>query len=165
MFRDRVDDIGGPLLSSALPHSRTADLSPSLTSKAARSKEQTHRRKRGDTIRASDFVHPPVSASGASATTNPKASNATNEVHARRTRSGTVTLADFAASTSASRAAAERVRTEQGRLKPTSPMRTHKRNREGWPTIRMKIDEQPLLAVTGDEDDDELLLKAGSTVD
>lgn len=94
-------------------------------------------RKRGDTIRASDFAKLPASASfdgssGSGLTAAPRPPP-------RRARSGTVTQA---ASTSGS-----------GR-----------RKHEGWPTIKMRTTAEP-LRVDGDDADDELLLKDGDVVD
>jgi hypothetical protein len=91
-----------------------------------RPSELNHRRKRGDTIRASDFARPIVSESVAAPTT-------------RRTRSGTVTLE-----------------------KPAGASRgRHARKSGKLPTIKMKIDNEPLPPQGSDEDDDELLLKPG----
>ncbi|KZT09854.1 uncharacterized protein LAESUDRAFT_722004 [Laetiporus sulphureus 93-53] len=137
--------------------------SPLAMSKTTRSKEQTHRRKRGDTIRASDFIRPTLLPSAADDIANTGSSAQTNGsgktqggTRTRRTRSGTVTLAG-----PASRATDVQVQGEKP--KANSPLRTHKRHHEGWPTIRMRIDNSPLRTIAG-EDEDELLLKAGSSV-
>ncbi|KAJ8495339.1 hypothetical protein ONZ51_g1746 [Trametes cubensis] len=90
------------------------------------------RRKRGDTIRASDFAQVPLSASFDSGAASSLAGGL--RVPPRRTRSGTVTQASSSGG---------------GR-----------RKHEGWPTIRMRTTAEP-LRVDGDETDDELLLKTG----
>ena len=100
--------------------------------KSARPAELSHRRKRGDTIRASDFARPAVSESASAA--GPSKAPAT-----RRTRSGTVILAK---TPGAGRGRGYR---RQGKL----------------PTIQMRIDDEPLPDQASDEDDDELLLKRG----
>ncbi|KAI0642103.1 hypothetical protein C8Q79DRAFT_918562 [Trametes meyenii] len=93
------------------------------------------RRKRGDTIRASDFAKVPASASFDGSSSGLAGSA---RVPPRRTRSGTVT---------------------QG-TNSVSGRRKH----EGWPTIKMRTTEEP-LRLDGDEADDELLLKDGDVVD
>lgn len=97
------------------------------------------RRKRGDTIRASDFSKLPASASfdggsgsGLAAAPRPPP---------RRARSGTVTQAATASTSGSGR-----------------------RKHEGWPTIKMRTTAEP-LRVDGDDADDELLLKDGDVVD
>ncbi|KAI0831990.1 hypothetical protein BC628DRAFT_1415462 [Trametes gibbosa] len=100
------------------------------------SKGSRSTRKRGDTIRASDFAKMPASASfdGSSSSSLARA----QRLPPRRTRSGTVTQATSSGS---------------GR-----------RKHEGWPTIRMRTTEEP-LRVDVDDADDELLLKDGDIVD
>ncbi|KAH9857244.1 hypothetical protein C2E23DRAFT_720543 [Lenzites betulinus] len=93
-------------------------------------------RKRGDTIRASDFAKMPASASFDGSSGSSLAS--AQRVPPRRARSGTVMQATSSGS---------------GR-----------RKHEGWPTIKMRTTEEP-LRVDGDEADDELLLKDGDVVD
>ncbi|KAH9840077.1 uncharacterized protein C8Q71DRAFT_745697 [Rhodofomes roseus] len=83
----------------------------------------------------------------------------------RRTRSGTVTLASVAASkAAATRRAAERPSGSIGH-EHASPLRVHKRSNAGWPTIQMKTNDEPLRLAPGDDEDDELLLKRGSSID
>ncbi|KAH9893528.1 hypothetical protein C8Q73DRAFT_697354 [Cubamyces lactineus] len=93
------------------------------------------RRKRGDTIRASDFTQISLSTSFDSGAASSIVGG--QRVPPRRTRSGTVTQAPSSGS---------------GRKK-----------HEGWPTIKMRTTEEP-LRVDGDETDDELLLKSGDFV-
>ncbi|KAI0369130.1 hypothetical protein BV20DRAFT_1036652 [Pilatotrama ljubarskyi] len=105
---------------------------PSLAS----SKGARVRRKRGDTIRASDFAKMPTSASFDGRTSSGLAGP--QRIPPRRTRSGTVTQASSSGS---------------GR-----------RKHEGWPTIKMRTTEEP-LRVDGEDADDELLLKDGDVVE
>lgn len=108
-----------------------------------RSLIQTHRRKRGDTIRASDYARSSMQYESASVA---GPSNARAEIKktvaapgTRRTRSGTVTLA-----------------------KPQINVRARvARRAANLPTIKMKIDDEPLPPQGSDEEDDELLLKRG----
>ncbi|KAI0331641.1 hypothetical protein GY45DRAFT_1275512 [Cubamyces sp. BRFM 1775] len=93
------------------------------------------RRKRGDTIRASDFAQVPLSASFDSGAASGLAGG--QRVPPRRSRSGTVTQASSSGGS--------------------------RRKHEGWPTIKMRTTEEP-LRVDGDETDDELLLKSGDFV-
>ena len=108
-----------------------------------RAEAQTHRRKRGDTIRASDFARPVASFESASATV-PSTARADAEgvlaaPQTRRTRSGTVTLA-----------------------KPAPAARARAGKRAGkLATIPMKVDDNPLTPQGSDEEDDELLLRRG----
>ena len=120
--------------------------------------EQTHRRRRGDTIRASDFVRPSVSFVGAPST-RASASAAEPRVRPtnRRARSGTVTLASVQSQpievliTDGNRNVRSRSRT-RARKQGSS------RRAPGPATIIMKIEDEPLTPQASDEDDDELLL-------
>lgn len=120
--------------------------------------EQTHRRRRGDTIRASDFVRPSVSFVGAPST---RASASTAEPRVRptnrRARSGTVTLASVQSQP------IEVLITDSNRnVRSRSRTRVRKqgssRRAPGPATIIMKIEDEPLTPQASDEDDDELLL-------
>ncbi|RPD64178.1 hypothetical protein L227DRAFT_571749 [Lentinus tigrinus ALCF2SS1-6] len=88
------------------------------------------RRKRGDTIRASDYAKAP--SLGLSGSFDSASAAGAARPTTRRTRSGTVTQA------SASGA---------------------RRKHEGWPTIKMRTNAEPLR--TDGSEDDELLLKDG----
>ncbi|EMD39164.1 hypothetical protein CERSUDRAFT_93207 [Gelatoporia subvermispora B] len=102
--------------------------------KNTRTKEQTHRRKRGDTIRASDFIRPSGSLDSAS-TIAPAAVESTilgSGVRTRRTRSGTVTLSNA----------------------PTALTSTKSQS-----TARSQGPIHRRMRVAYDEEDDELLLK------
>lgn len=134
-----------------------------------------HRRKRGDTIRASDFMHPSVSLDGtvdsnSIATVSTEGGvgtsiKSTGVGSKRRTRSGTITPSKFTVSTSAPGIGSTRfpavASALSGKSTLTSPARTHRRRHEGWPTIMMKIEHEPLVALSDGESEDELLLKAG----
>lgn len=103
------------------------------------------RRKRGDTIRASDFKR---SASGGvplSGTTSTTESRSTRS-STRRTRSGTVTLSYPGSASTAGLSDKAKVPAAAGR------------RRKPLPTIKMKIDDDPLPPQGSDEEDDELLL-------
>ncbi|OJT11228.1 hypothetical protein TRAPUB_12272 [Trametes pubescens] len=97
------------------------------------------RRKRGDTIRASDFAKLPASASFDGSSGSGLA--AAPRPPPRRARSGTVT-----------------------QVATTSTSGSGRRKHEGWPTIKMRTTAEP-LRVDGDDADDELLLKDGDVVD
>ncbi|KAI0630586.1 hypothetical protein C8Q77DRAFT_1063462 [Trametes polyzona] len=116
---------------SGIAFSASSAQSSQLSSKVSRV-----RRKRGDTIRASDFAKIPPSASFDGPSSSGFA--AAQRLPPRRTRSGTVTQSTSSGS---------------GR-----------RKHEGWPTIKMRTMEEP-LRVDGDDADDELLLKDGDVVD
>lgn len=77
----------------------------------------------------------------------------------RRTRSGTVTLASIADST----VVAGRTNDSQPQSL-ISPARGHKRSLAGLPTIPMRTNAEPLKLDPDDNEDDELLLKRGSTI-
>ncbi|KAH9933370.1 uncharacterized protein B0H18DRAFT_1208097 [Fomitopsis serialis] len=138
--------------------------------KASRSRQQTHRRQRADTIRASDFQMPMAAHHGANeipgqGTTAQGGAAVTDSASStRRTRSGTVTLASVAASKAASRRATERSSGGYGQGH-ASPLRGHRRSNAGLPTIQMRINDEPLKLAPGDDEDDELLLKRGSSID
>ncbi|CDO69646.1 hypothetical protein BN946_scf184851.g34 [Trametes cinnabarina] len=106
------------------------------------------RRKRGDTIRASDFPKVPMSASF-DGSTGIAGLSGPPRVPPRRTRSGTVTQASSSGS---------------GGSGSCSASGSRRRKHEGWPTIKMRTTEEP-LRVDGDDADDELLLKDGDVVD
>ena len=157
-------------LSGPLPELQEAHLSLPKPSK----RQPTHKRQRADTIRASDFALPsaaqitsgsaprpvsfqaPVALAGASMAEEPP--------RTRRSRSGTVTLASVAASTVAARRPAGRLNDGPPR-ELASPNRGHKRGITGLPTIQMRTNSEPLKLDAGDDEDDELLLKRGSTID
>ena len=156
-------------LSGPLPELQEAHLSLPKPSK----RQPTHKRQRADTIRASDFALPSVAQVSASASrqvslqppavlTNTSGEDGSS--HARRSRSGTITLASVAASAVAARRAAGRLndRQQHGLV---SPNRGYKRNFTGVPTIQMRANAEPLKIDAGDDEDDELLLKRGSTID
>ncbi|KAI9067988.1 hypothetical protein FKP32DRAFT_1609195 [Trametes sanguinea] len=103
------------------------------------------RRKRGDTIRASDFPSAPLSASFDGYVSSDGLVGG-QRVPPRRARSGTITQAS-STSTSGSNASG-----------------SGRRKHEGWPTIKMRTTAEP-LRVHGDDADDELLLKDGDIVD
>ncbi len=128
-----------------------------LSAHPRRTKEQTHRRKRGDTIRASDFpqpsVRPTVSFDGVVA--RPLSDAISTEcplprpqIMTRRTRSGTVTLANADVQHSIAKPSTGR------RSQLRKPMRVN----NGRPGIMMKIDDDPLPPQGSDSEDDELLL-------
>lgn len=91
-------------------------------------------RKRGDTIRASDYTKFPAIGSPASFNSSlpPKQLSVS-----RRTRSGTVTQASNSSGT--------------------------RRKHDGWPTIKMRTNPEPLRA--DEAGDDELLLKDGDVIE
>ena len=120
----RTDDSGVVLSSS--PRSLEARASTS-----AASKDGGARRKRGDTIRASDYPKLPALVSSASLDSGSKQLSAS-----RRTRSGTVTQASSSGGT--------------------------RRKHDGWPTIKMRTNPEPLCA--DESGDDELLLKDGDVI-
>lgn len=108
----------------------------------------THRRKRGDTIRAADFARPSVPEEAIS-----PMQFSSRSAHAdilppntRRTRSGTVTLTKNAGRSAAMGQAGGQVRPKVSR------------RLGGLPTIKMKIGS-PLPQQASDEEDDELLIK------
>ena len=112
------------------------------------------RRKRGDTIRASDFVRP---AGETSSTSFMKESQYTkiSRSSTRRTRSGTVTLANSSSISALSMNDKGKMNgTGVGATKPVNKGR----QRKAPPTIKMKIDSEPLPPQGSDEEDDELLL-------
>ena len=148
---EALDDLGGDDSGVALAEVKGR--------RAVRTKEQTHRRRRGDTIRASDF--PPLSVSFDKRTLSrsnspepkPKAQPAT-----RRTRSGTITLANMDVHSRP----IEVLVTDAIRMLPP---KTRGRGRKLYPrtvngeaAIIMKIDDEPLPPQGSDEEDDELLL-------
>ncbi|KAI0083959.1 hypothetical protein BDY19DRAFT_899351, partial [Irpex rosettiformis] len=115
------------------------------TSRPIRSQDTSQRRRRGDTIRAADFVRPeevvsPMQFSSRSAHVDILPPNT------RRTRSGTVTLAK-----NAGRLAS--VGQTGGTVRPKVSRRIG-----GLPTIKMKIGS-PLPQQASDEEDDEMLIK------
>ncbi|KAF9820869.1 hypothetical protein IEO21_01096 [Rhodonia placenta] len=148
--------------SSVTSHSRLRSDSPKTISQSTRSKEHIHSRKRGDTIRASDSSRLPNLPGGSTTDLNSQANVAVSSTRTARTRSGTVTLANFAASTPASRMVAERTRAE---IVLASPLHTHKHKRGGWPAIRTTFNDEPLRIASDEDSDDELLLKAGTRFD
>ncbi|TBU47546.1 hypothetical protein BD309DRAFT_988017 [Dichomitus squalens] len=96
-------------------------------------------RKRGDTIRASDYTKPPVLVtSGSLDSASTLGSSGSRRPSTRRTRSGTVTQASSSSSST-------------------------RRKHEGWPTIRMRTNPEPLRA--DENEDDELLLKDGDVIE
>ncbi len=120
----------------------------SASAKDLRSKELSSRRKRGDTIRATDFARP----SGPQDAVSPMQFSSRSS-HAdilppntRRTRSGTVTLAKSGSKAGSSVQAGGTMRNKVSR-RPG-----------GLPTIKMKIGS-PLPQQASDEEDDELLIK------
>ncbi|OSD04858.1 hypothetical protein PYCCODRAFT_1407088 [Trametes coccinea BRFM310] len=102
------------------------------------------RRKRGDTIRASDFPFAPTSVSFDGHVSSSVMGG--QRVPPRRTRSGTITQASNTISADSNSSSSGR------------------RKHEGWPTIKMRTTTEP-LRVHGDDADDELLLKDGDIVD
>lgn len=121
-----------------------------------------HRRKRGDTIRASDFVRPQVEISASEISlvvendlneeqTKPGSSHGT-----RRARSGTITLASVrgnAAPRGASPGIVERI------IQRPKPESTKNRRRgDGIPQFKRTIHDKPLTPQGSDDSDDELLL-------
>ncbi|KAI0794102.1 hypothetical protein C8Q74DRAFT_1157406, partial [Fomes fomentarius] len=126
-----ADDSG---VAFALPRSQSHD------SKSSSRSVDTFRatRKRGDTIRASDYAKPPFSGySGSLDSASTAGSSGAQRIVARRTRSGTVTQANSSGNS--------------------------RRKHEGWPTIKMRTNPEPLRA-EGSEDD-ELLLKDGDVIE
>ncbi|KAH9943821.1 hypothetical protein B0H21DRAFT_475303 [Amylocystis lapponica] len=124
-----------PELSITLARSRSYE-PPAPNS--ARTKEQTHRRKRGDTIRASDFA--PLSESEADKAGSPR------PPPTRRTRSGTVTLSTIVASAG------------QAQVPPPAP--AYRRRNGALPMTKVAINDEALCAAAEDSDD-ELLLRPG----
>ncbi|KAI1793492.1 hypothetical protein LXA43DRAFT_1081394 [Ganoderma leucocontextum] len=120
----RADDSGVVLSSS----SRSLE---ARTSTSAVAKNGEVRRKRGDTIRASDYTKLPAMVSSASFD-----SASTQHPASRRTRSGTVTQASSGGT---------------------------RRKHDGWPTIKMRTNPEPLRA--DETGDDELLLKDGDVIE
>ncbi|GJE91263.1 hypothetical protein PsYK624_074120 [Phanerochaete sordida] len=138
--------------SSAEPHDFPEnDVEPSRAARASadpaadEDRPQTHGRKRGDTIRASDYARPAMPHESASTArpSEPRALPKKSVVvpGTRRTRSGTVTLA--------------RPQTQA----PGKPRAT--RRAANLPTIKMRINDKPLSPQGSDEEDDELLLRRG----
>lgn len=126
-----ADDSG---VAFAIPRSYSHD------SKSSSRSVDTFRatRKRGDTIRASDYVKPPfLGYSGSFDSASTAGSSSAQRIVARRTRSGTVTQANSSGNS--------------------------RRKHEGWPTIKMRTNPEPLRA-EGSEDD-ELLLKDGDVIE
>lgn len=156
--------------SGPLPELQDAHLSHPKPSK----RQPTHKRQRADTIRASDFALPPaaqITSDSASRQVSFQAPAAQTDItmaeeppRTRRSRSGTVTLASVAASTGVARRPVGRSNDGQPR-DLASPNRGHKRGHTGLPTIHMKTNSEPLKLDAGDDEDDELLLKRGSTID
>ena len=103
------------------------------TSTSAVYKDGGARRKRGDTIRASDYTKLPAVGSSASFDSGSKQPSAS-----RRTRSGTVTQAGSSGGGT-------------------------RRKQDGWPTIKMRTNPEPLRA--DESEDDELLLKDGDVIE
>ncbi|KAI0741636.1 hypothetical protein C8Q80DRAFT_1110797 [Daedaleopsis nitida] len=129
-FKD-VDDSG---VAWSMSRSQSHDSKLSSSS----SKNAQAGRKRGDTIRASDYAKLPMSGlSGPFDSASTAGSSSTKRGSTRRTRSGTVTQANTSS--------------------------TSKRKHEGWPTIKMRTNPEPLRA-DGNEDD-ELLLKDGDVIE
>ena len=117
------------------------DLGPDLCEIVSEmsSSDQNHRRKRGDTIRASDFSRPAIFKSASALPPRTEAKRpATAASATSRTRSGTVTLA-----------------------KPPTAGKAKTSRRGKLPTVPMKILDEPLPPQGSDEEDDELLLKRG----
>ncbi len=143
----KVDDSGIGLVNTRESSSKasTSDVSE---------KQARPRRKRGDTIRASDFLRSAAGGaplSGTTATTESRSARSST----RRTRSGTVTLSyPGNASTLSLSDKAKVSATESSSTNVT----TKGRRRKLLPTIKMKIDDDPLPPQGSDEEDDELLL-------
>ena len=96
-------------------------------------------RKRGDTIRASDYTYPlPLATSASFDSASACGPSDTRKPLTRRTRSGTVTQASSSSSST-------------------------RRKHEGWPTIKMRTNPEPLRA--DEDEDDELLLKDGDVIE
>ncbi|TCD71786.1 hypothetical protein EIP91_003129 [Steccherinum ochraceum] len=129
-----------------------------------------HRRKRGDTIRASDFTRPSALGSASSVDILPSASSDNIQIAAessnpkpgprnpqRRVRSGTITLANLHENTAPSPPSSpgiiERI---VPRIKP-EPSR-HRRRRDGPPQFKRTIHDKPITPQKSDSSDDELLL-------
>ncbi|CCM02565.1 uncharacterized protein FIBRA_04668 [Fibroporia radiculosa] len=149
--------------SNSTPSSGLANLAYT----AFQPREPMHRRKRGDTIRASDYARPtpPIDATvesayvlndAAESAQSNTSGNIIKAIRPGRVRSGTITLASFAASSR--RGEHDQTHTEK------SPRRTHRRSHAVWPAAKMRSDIKP-LCVPSDDEDDELLLKAGDTYD
>ena len=102
---------------------------PSLSASSTRV-----RRKRGDTIRASDYANTP--GLGLSASFDSASAAGVARPVTRRTRSGTVTQANASIA---------------------------RKRQEGWPTIKMRTNAEPLRA--DESEDDELLLKDCDVID
>ncbi|KAI0731380.1 hypothetical protein C8Q76DRAFT_359678 [Earliella scabrosa] len=116
----------------------TLSRTQSHDSKLSSSSAKIARRKRGDTIRASDYTKLPLSGSSASFDSASAAGGSgAHRVVPKRTRSGTVTQANLSG----------------------GPKRKH----EGWPTIKMRTSAEPLRA--DEDEDDELLLKDGDVIE
>ena len=113
----------------------TLSRTQSHDSKLSSSSAKIARRKRGDTIRASDYTKLPLS--GSSASFDSASAAGAHRVVPKRTRSGTVTQANLSG----------------------GPKRKH----EGWPTIKMRTSAEPLRA--DEDEDDELLLKDGDVIE
>lgn len=141
---DTPDDVPPDADDSGVGLEKTiAEILPA--SSASRTTHHTHRRDRAGTIRASDFARPVLtSESASSGPSNPRMENRKAAAPAtRRTRSGTVTLANAHA-------------------KPPAKGKAKTARRAGkLPTIPMKIDDEPLPPQGSDEEDDELLLRRG----
>ncbi|EKM50510.1 uncharacterized protein PHACADRAFT_213433 [Phanerochaete carnosa HHB-10118-sp] len=107
---------------------------------------RAHGRKRGDTIRASDYARParpslPHESASAARSSNPRMETKKTVAASgtRRTRSGTVTLAKPQTN---------------GRAQAT-------RRAANLPTIKMRVNDKPLSPQASDDEDDELLLTRG----
>ncbi|KAH8104057.1 hypothetical protein BXZ70DRAFT_924178 [Cristinia sonorae] len=121
-----------------------------------------HRRKRGDTIRASDFNRPPTDVSISNVLPSVSSDNLVNQPqpgpsrNTRRLRSGTITLAnvrEVAASEHSPPGIIEKV---IPRAKQEQPKQ--KRRREVLPQFKRIIHDRPLTPQGSDDSDDELLL-------
>lgn len=133
------------------------EMPTSLSTPGATKVQARPRRKRGDTIRASDYMQPNTagtSSSGVDTTAQPSQLRNTRS-STRRTRSGTVTLSNPGSISTLGLSEQGRVSCLVGGLaNPT----TKGRRRKLPPTIKMKIDDDPLRLQSSDDEDDELLL-------
>lgn len=138
-------------------HPENGRISTGDSKRLGHTTEQNHSRKRGDTIRASDFPRPSAPCDRASA------SHASSSVAiperppaTRRTRSGTVTLA--VQSQPIEVIVTDGIRKPCPAARIATRRRAASRRTHGRATIIMKIDDEPLPPQGSDEEDDELLL-------
>ncbi|KAJ3548912.1 hypothetical protein NM688_g5241 [Phlebia brevispora] len=145
---------------SPVPHcpgKASNQLAESETPSVGHAQEQTYKRRRGDTIRASDFPRPSVSFGSACAFGSKPPAAKSELPTTRRARSGTVTLTNVQ-SQPVEVLITDGIRTTYPRMRTRVRKQNFSRQPPGPATIIMKIDDEPLPPPGSDEEDDELLL-------